>query len=313
MNKTLLFLLLSILAVSGCVAIGPTTKATGAYGVTITDFYSSSAEVEGKNKTVRISMEIENKGGNNISSALGCLLGSDLGGETKNMMWSNESNICQPLTKKLSAADTEKNLAGGAAKFSWTLKSPWLPHPMTRKDMFTGRIYYPYKSRTIANVWIYSEAELEAARQRKESVPTSLYTTKTVGPVDISLNTPQPITYYSAGDTLTLKITLSNIGGGVVFDPAGFSWSALSSPSLTDKTNKIAINYNHPSDLEPVACDNSAELKKGDTVTVSCDFKMNKAITTKQGYPITVSADYGYYVDSSLSITVKGKRGEASE
>ncbi len=316
MNKNLkfTFFAFAVIAVSACVSLQPTaTSARSGLGLTITDFSSSVAEIEGKNRNVRVFLEVENQGGYNTSAILPCLLGSNLGGAVSDQLWYNETKLCQPSSRSLLAADAAKGLSGGTLRSSWTLKSPWLPHPLSRIDTFTGRVYYLYKTKASATVWVYNEAEKTAAQQRGEAIPSALSVAETAGPVRLGLNSPQPVSYFAPGDTITLKITLSNVGGGTVFDSSGFAWDVTTPPSLVDKLNVVRLNYDSPSTLtRDSSCDTSVELKKGDTITISCDFRINNPVTTKQSFPITVSADYGYYIDKTLSVTAIGKRGESA-
>lgn len=311
MKQYLLFItLISVILVSGC--IQTTTTALG-NGLVITDVYSSIEDVEGKDRSVRLSLEIENQGGASTDKVLACLMGSNFPGSTSEQMWGNESSICQKATRKLSAADMINNMPGGAARFSWTLKSPWISYPQERTDEFTTRVFYEYKTQTSADVWVYSESEIRSAKQKGESIPETLEIRKTIGPVDISLNTIQPVRADDA--YFTLRITVSNIGGSTVFNQTGFDWDESNIPSLTEeKLNQVALSFSYPSGLTPEACDDIVELKKGDTRTISCDFTINNpgSITTKTSYPIIVTATYGYFIDNTIFINVKGKKGQSS-
>lgn len=299
---------IGVILVSGCVQTTP--SALAGTGLAITDFSSSAEEIEGKDRNVRVALEVENQGGSPTANILACLVGSNFPGETSEQMWKNESVICQKATRTLQAADFVNNIAGGAARFSWTLKSPWIPYPMTRQDEFTGRVFYEYATKASAIVWVYSEDEIKSAKQRGESVPTTLVVIKTAAPVDISLNTIQPV--KSEDGYFTLKITVSNVGGGTVFNHTNFAWNSATTPSLTDILNQVKLTYSYPSDLKPEACDSEIELKKGDTKTISCDFTLKKSVTAKQSYPVTVSASYGYYIDKTVSIKVVGKKGQSA-
>lgn len=317
LNKlSITLLILSLVSVSACIQLPGGVVATAAQnGIAITDFSSSTDEVTGQNRPVRISMEIENKGGYNTSRILNCIIG--LTGATSEGFWNLTSTSpttnpvaqCLNTTRALAAADPTKGTTGGTTRFSWSLNSPWIFYTGSRTDSFLGRTLYEYQTKASTIVWVYSEAELLAAKQRKESVPSTLTVQQTVGPIAITLNAPQPV--KSEDQFFTMKITLSNVGGGTVFDRTDFPWTSTTPPSISvDKLNLISLYISSPSELEQTSCETSVELKKGDTKTVSCDFNLKTSITTRKAYTIRVEATYGYYIDQSLYVKVSGRRDQ---
>ncbi len=319
-NVFLLLLVIGVVAVSGCISGGSTTS-TGGNGIVINEFASSVSEVSDCDKSVRINFDIENNGGKSIpvNELLACISGKNFPGKTSEQMWAVDSGkICQSSNKKLDAPDTAKNIPGGAANFKWTVSSPHVPFPLTRTDGFEGRVFYKYASRTLATVFVISEDELAVAKQKGESLP-SMQIEKTISPVDISLDVTQPVVGNS-GDTFTIKVTLSNVGGGTVFDQNAVSFADASSiPSIPeDKLNivtiKVDTSLNAGTDVEGGFCKadlKNVELRKGSTVTIPCDIKINKQITKLQSFPILLTASYGYFIDSSeVPIMVSGKKSK---
>lgn len=326
-NIFLLFLVVMVVAVSGCISGGSKTN-VGGNGVAITDFSSSVSDVSDCDKSVRINLDVENQGGNSISSnnLLACLSGKNFPGKTSEQMWAIDSSqtgkICQSLTKKLDAPDNINSMPGGAASFKWTVNSPFVPFPLTREDGFSGRVFYKYNSRTSATVFVISESELAVAKQTGKLPPSSPQIDKTASPVDITIDVNQPIVAQN-GDTFTLKVTLSNVGGGTVFDQSAVSFGSDASnvPSIPeDKLNLITIKVDTSliaggsSDAGMCAADlSNVELRKGSTVTIPCDIKINAPISKLQSFPILLTATYGYFVDSSeVPISLSGKKNKDS-
>ncbi len=305
-----LFLFLLVF-LSGCVQFGEEKRGISQSGIVVTDFSSSREEIEGMNRLLRIYMEVENNGGYSTDKVLMCLLGSF--GNPSEGMWKLENEQCKAAKRKLDAADPANAIPGGTARAAWTLKSPWVPYPQERKDIFTGRVYYFYKTKTTAKVIVYSETEVEARKQRGESVSSVGMQTSTQAPLAISLSTPELI--RAEDGYFTLRITLSNVGNGVVFDSSNFDWDSKTPPKISiDNLNIVKLKISYPeSDLTLEACENKVELKKGEKRTISCDFtiKNPEAITTMKEYPITVESEYGYYIDKGISITVRGRKGES--
>jgi len=308
--QILALFIIPFLFLSGCIQTQQQPVIKGS-GIVITDFSSSRDYIEGKDRVVRIYMEIENQGGYATDKVLLCLIGSF--GETSESMWKLEGDECQKIDRKLEAYDPVSELPGGTARKAWTLKSPWIPYPQESSYTFTGRAYYLYRSMTSTKIKVYSESEIEAARQRGETLSSVEDPVKTISPVDITISAP---TLLRAEDGyFTIRLQVSNVGGGVVFDHTKIDWNSKMPPSLSiDDLNYIKLKISYPTnDLEMEACENEIELKKGETRTISCDFtiKNPEAITTWKSYPITVEAEYGYYVDKELLITVKGRKGES--
>ncbi len=323
-NVFLLLLVIGVVAVSGCIS-GGTTSSTMGNGILINEFASSVSEASDCDKSVRVNLDIENNGGKSISinELLACLSGKNFPGITKEQMWAIDSTqsgkVCQSLAKKLDAPDTVKNIPGGAASFKWTVSSPYVPFPLTRTDGFEGRVFYKYASRTSATIFVISESELAVAKQTGKALPSVPEIEKTSSPVDISVDVSQPV-IGDSGDTFTLKVTLSNVGGGTVFDPSAISFSDASSvPSIMeDKLNMITIkvdtSLNAGGDSEGGFCNadlKNVELRRGSTVTIPCDIKINRQITKLQSFPILLTASYGYFIDSNeVPITVSGKKSK---
>ena len=303
--------LLLLVPFSGCIQPTSEQPTVTQAGIVITDFSASRDVVEGKNKPVRIYMEIENQGGYPVEEgkAIMCLIGSF--GEVSTGMWQLESDQCQKTTRRLEAYDPVNNIPGGTTRATWSLKSPFIYYPDQRTDGFTGRVYYNYKTRTTAKIVVYSEAEIEAAKQRGETLSSIQEQIKSMSPVQIQVSVPNIIRVED--EIFSLEITVSNIGGGVVFNSTKIDWDAeiTTPPELTiDDLNYIKLSLTVPSGLEKEFCEDIIELKKGETRTITCDFRITETITTKKSYPIIIEAEYGYYVDKELSITVRGKRGE---
>ncbi len=325
-NIFLLLLVIGVVAVSGCIFGGGGGVSTGGNGVVISDFLLSASDVSDCDKSVRASLELENNGGNSIPQGdlMACINGENFPGKTSEQMWAIDSaqtdKVCQASAKKLDAPDTVKNIPGGAASFRWTLFSPFTPFPLTRSDDFEGRVFYKYGSRTLAKVFIISESELAAVKQRREALPSAPEIDKTSSPVDISVDVSQPI-IGANGDTFTLKVTLSNVGGGTVFDKNAITFGNRQQvPSIPeDKLNLITVDVDTPLNdggtSEAGFCENelkNVELRRGSTVTIPCDIKINSQITKLQSFPILLTASFGYFVDSNNApVAISGKKGKA--
>ncbi len=312
--------IMAVLAVSGCtMPWGTTTVAPAGYGLVISDFYSSRDTVDGMGKSVSLNLEIENKGSSAIleQAYVACLMGSNFPGTTSDMMWARDYGTdqydCNRKTGSIAAADPVRNMPGGTERISWKIKSPYLDYPLTRTDTFTARVFYKYTTKAATTIWVYNEDELTAAKQRGETIPSSLTIEKTVGPVDISLETIQPYVVTSTvGESYPIKVTVSNTGGGTLHAPVTLSTGNNAMPSISEnELNLISVTITLPSGLSSdcIAALSGLELRKGASVTMPCDIIV-PATSAKKSYPITFSATYGYYIESSVSIEARSKKGE---
>ncbi len=306
MRKLIPILFLTFLVVvSGCVNTGGEEKVV-LKGVEITDFSPSTDIALGGGKTVILRMEVENKGSYPAKNVMACIFGSLEGKEsvTKQGMWYLKSDQCQKLGKDLSPFDPETG-QGGGGRFRWELISPYISYPDVRKDEFKGRIYYEYQSTATVTVPIYSEEEYLAKRQRGEDVKKDLKIVKSVGPVDIDVFVPQPV--IAEDKYFSMKITITNAGNGVVFDPK----DSLSgkTPNIQNKIGNIRLKYTVPDGLK-INCEDYVELYTTNSRSITCDVEIKdpKSVIGVKEFPITIKAEYGYYAEKTTTISVEKTR-----
>ncbi len=300
-------ILCTLLFFSGCIRTSPETPTVTRDGIVITSFYPSLDEVSA-GKNLRLTMEIENRGSNATPNVIACVIGPYERSEeaVTQGMWYLKSESCYGATKTLSPFDPESQ-SGGSARFIWELQAPNLQYPQERTDRFKGRVYYEYSSETTVKVPVYTMSEYLAVKQKGEDFE-SVEVTKTLAPVDISVSVKEPI--IAEDGYFIIKITVTNKGGGVVFDSEGsFGNATASPPDLEDKIGVIRMQYTVPSGLT-IDCDNTIEIFKGNSRTVSCEVEIQNPenIKTMKIFPITIKAKYGYYVERETSVKVLGTR-----
>jgi len=257
--KSNVILLLLVIFVSECVT---TTQTPSGNGMTIVDFDASNNNIEGKGKSTTISIVAENQGNALIEHSKVCLMGSNFYGLSEEGMWSRtdpeNQKICQ-IKENLKAYDTINNLPGGVITKKWRLTSPCLPSLIKRTDEFTGRVFYDYKTKMQTTVWVYSENEITAAKQRNEHIPSELVVEKTIGPIDMNIETVQPVRLEDG--SFTVKMTFSNVGGGTVFTK-DIDWSASDTiPSIDEsRLNIFTADIKMPSGIDASECQRSGHF-----------------------------------------------------
>jgi hypothetical protein len=323
MKTTILISLLAIVLVAGCTIpdlsnLGGTTNiGTSGKGLEITTFTAEPTPVY-SNARVRVTMEVENDGGTtvNASKALVYLTGSNVNlSSTDDRYWrSSDYSVdpeYKPFTRNMRAVDVVKGTSADTARFTWSLTTPVLPAGQTRTDTFYGRTYCDYTTGINGNVWVYTEGEADAAKASGRSMNTASFTS-TSGPVGLSVKvSPDPVIYYTdtvGGETFSLYITVSNLASGTIY-LTGKDYS--STPFIIPDTdyNQVMVSVDPASGLtltNSADCQGKQELPAGKSTTLVCDFTVSSPATF-QSYPITITADYGYFTERSATVVIQGK------
>ncbi len=306
MRKYLIIIpLIFLIVLSGCVNKGGEETQIG-QGVVISEFMPSTDVALGGGKTVILRMEVENKGSYPAKNVMACIFGpldkSD--SAVHQGMWQLKGDQCEKLSKELPPFDEDTG-QGGMGRFRWEIVSPYISYPEMRTDTFKGRVYYEYQSTATVTIPVYSESEYMAARQKGEKLKEGVKIIKSVGPVDLDIYVPEPV--IAEDRYFSIKITVRNTGGGIVFDPEkAFSGSK---PNIEDKIGIIRLSYTVPSDLD-IKCDNQVEMFTGTERSITCDvnIKNPEDIIGVREFPITIKARYGYYIEKSADVSVEKTR-----
>jgi len=324
--KKILISLLAIVLVAGCTIPGfdlggTTTIGTSGKGLEITTFTADPTPVY-SNARVRITMEVENQGGTTVNrtKALSYLTGSNVNlGSSDDSYWrSSTDDEYKPFTRDMRAADVVKGTSADTTRFTWSLTAPVIPAGQTRTDTFYGRTYCDYTTAVNGNIWVYTEGEADAAKASGRSLNRASFTS-TAGPVGLSVKvSPDPVIYYSdttGGEVFSIYITVSNLASGTIYRAdKTYPQDGTTAFSIADtEYNNLTVNVDYDDtvlDLQNSAdCIGSQDLPAGKSTTLVCDFSIPTAQkpTTFQSYPITISANYGYFTERSATVTVQGR------
>jgi hypothetical protein len=333
LKKSLLLILpIAVVLVAGCIDLGGNggTTTTEGNGLEIISFTSDLAEVQ-EGKSVRLTLDLENKGGYELpaNKAFVFLTGSNIQEQGPDVsVWNITSgNDIQLVPKIMKPADPARDIPATLSTVRWTVTAPSdLARGQVKTDEFIARTYYDYKTTASGTVWAYSETESMAARDRGEQLTKSSLTSSN-GPLQISMTVaPDPVvvpagTTSGSPEVFTLYITLTNVGGGTVFNNTGKDVDYTDTTIDFEDLQINESNLNVPNiritstTIDGMIPDKTCYLSKenveligGDTVTLACDVSVTSANAgVKKGFPITITAEYGYYRDSTLSINAVGK------
>jgi hypothetical protein len=322
MKKGVLLAILSVVLVAGCVQgqlpswIQQTTTVVGGAGLVITEFAADPTEIY-TDASGRIMVTISNKGGAVVDSgdAVFYLTGSGIKDDLANTLyWSGRgttSSVFAGLTKTLNPEDPVRGTPAGEQTITYSLTSPTgIAKGTTRNDIFIGRLYYDYSTTVSGNVWVYSEAESDAARASDRSL-NSATLSSTAGPVALYVKAiPDPVVLASGEDTFTLQIKISNVGGGTLYEAGAIDYSD-SAPDLSldaeTELNTVEIDIEGSGLTGFADCEGVQELVAGKDITLSCDVTVTSPPTTMQSYQLSVTATYGYFTERTATVSVSGR------
>jgi len=304
-------LLLAVVFLSGCIGQPPTTGV--GKGLSIKGFASDFPEVR-SGETITLSALVENVGDADAYNVKAQLFGLNIGSEwsIQDQDKSSTRMIGQQLSgSALRRADSALGLPGESYEFTWTVKAP---ADLRVDNTYTAslRTYYKYKTSSTSILHLVSYDYLKSlptdqfnTEKAKAGVTQS---TSSAAPVSVKLSAGiRPLVVYSNGDSFSVQIDLTNVDSGNAFDTAA-SYPQLGSADLHKVYIAIAADGDLGftcSGLQGYSGATWVSLTKGQSKTVFCTIKGDKAkLENSRDYTVTVTLDYGYYIDASTAVKV---------
>lgn len=314
MKTKLLFSVLSIVLVAGCVGLdvgsvtGGTSTGMSGRGLEMVSFSAEPSSVF-SGSSVRLIMEVENLGGSDVDSgdSLVYITGSNFDD------WNDGASAVYEGLKDMRAEDVVRGVPASTDRVTETVTAPSLDAGQTRNDVFIGRVYHDYKTSANGNIWVYSETESEAAREAGRSLYSPSFT-YTKGPVGVAVSvTPTPIIMYDEGEnSFTAFITISNLASGTIYAPNTLDYNSNNVQLTMDEINRVDVDVIPDSGLSIVGdledCEGeNLELVAGRDLTLVCDLEVDGTVTTFESFSFNVDVTYGYYTEKTASVTVQGR------
>jgi hypothetical protein len=317
MNKSVLLTTVAVLLVAGCTVPQEwpwqqiTTTAVGGAGMVISDFSVDPTSVY-SNSNARVMMTVSDKGGAAVSDSNSViyLTGSALSlSDTSGVYWRNSAEaIYKHFGKTMNPEDPVRGTPADEKTITWSLTSPNVSKGQTRSDIFIGRVYYDYQTSVTGTVWVYSQSESDASRAAGRTLNKAALSA-TSGPVALTVRTsPDPVVLSTGENSFTMTMKVSNVGGGALYRTGAVTYTSGSEDITltTDELNKVNIAVSAPG-MTVSGCTGEQELVAGKDITLSCDVIITSPPTTFQGYPITITATYGYNTERTATVTVSGR------
>ncbi|MEM7816838.1 MAG: hypothetical protein QXZ20_02905 [Candidatus Aenigmatarchaeota archaeon] len=319
MNKSILLATIAVLLVAGCTQQGQlqwpfqqvTTTTIGGTGLVISDFSADPTNVY-SNSNARIMMTVANKGGAPVpdDKSVVFLTGSALKlDDTTGTYWHNSAeSVFKHFGKTMNPEDPVRGTPADEKTITWSLTAPNITKGTTRSDIFIGRVYYDYQTTVTGTIWVYSQSESDVARAAGRTLNKATFSS-TSGPVAlIAKVSPDPVVLATGENSFTMTIKVSNVGGGALYKAGAVTYTPGSEDVTltTDELNRVNVAINAPG-MTVSGCTGEQELVGGKDITLSCDVTIASPPTTFQGYPITITATYGYNTERTASVTVSGR------
>jgi hypothetical protein len=314
-NKIGLILLALIVIVSGCADnsdSGVTVSQT--QGVAIEGFSASPSEIfEGQLTTLEL--QLRNKGGAEAENVVARLFNRGFEGEgTWNIQ--GEGNSVEELKNiyfgSLSAPDPQSDAPSISVPRTWNLEAPDLEVSQQTPYDFYTRVFYQYSTTANTDIQVMSNDrynELGTSRSQPDLDNTG-------GPIQIDVRTRTPIVFTSTGqDTqpVPIRVVVTNKGSGTPFLQSAYSGESYDVGDEESEKVKVEVqaagnSVSFDSNEQNVRMVNGEGVK---SFTMDVDRISDQDI--QKTVPITVTADYGYYQDTSTSVTVNGRTDQSGD
>lgn len=278
MKKDFLALSLICLVVmlSGCINEETSTTMAGTSGVMIESF-GLDLEHPFPGQTVNLEARVRN---------IGDAQATNIQGELYLLGWvSSSSSTCGNLDQP----NEEIGREGQECTLSWTVTTPTNIEQTQTYDV-GAHIYYGYKTKTVTEIYAFSEAEFAKRMESGETI-TTLSTVKNTqnsdAPIHVNVRVQNVLKTGSSNVPITLEFT--NVGGGNVRYDSSSHYFVIDSATVRINSQTVG------------SCSN-IHLKGGRTGT--CSVNINVPSGDELKLPIEVDTFYTYETSAETKIVV---------
>ncbi|MBN2043229.1 MAG: hypothetical protein JW754_05505 [Candidatus Aenigmarchaeota archaeon] len=316
----------SIILVSGCTYLGSynyNSNTPEGAGVIIESFQPDFAEVY-SGEPVKFTMKVRNSGTFSAENGFAEMLGLDQTWKAVNQelvlndeLLPNEAECRYPMHAiSLLPPDQSAGIQGSDKICTWTYIAPSMRSGLFSHYSPRVRFFYDYKSYAIKTVTIVPSDELKVLQTQGKTLPSET-TEKSNSPVSIDITTATPVRSFGYDMIFPIIIKIKNMGDGTIcYDSQKCKTSLEGGPKWNTFQFKIIL----PDDMTLYgnSCEETMDLyvPRGAEQTITCQIQASQPARLTQK-TISVSADYGYFVDKVTDIRVSsvqmGDSGEGQE
>ncbi|MCK5300146.1 MAG: hypothetical protein KAJ54_03255 [Candidatus Aenigmarchaeota archaeon] len=193
---------------------------------------------------------------------------------------------------------------GEIVYYDWMFKAPKdVKSEDRRVNTMWTRVCYSYKTIARSKIKMVSSDEWYSRTQQEK-----IDVTVSKGPVDLKIESMQPIIVHSSEPGFTLlRVSIDNAGGGVFLNDSSVC-EDLGSEGIEDLLNQIGY-VKVSLDGNDAVCDFDSEiyLRRGESqvFTVNCD-NLDIGNGPIREIDVEIEFRYKYYIDSNADVAVKG-------
>ncbi|MCX6818391.1 MAG: hypothetical protein NT129_00125 [Candidatus Aenigmarchaeota archaeon] len=297
MKKVLLaFLLVAVIALSGCVGQRP-VNIDANNGLLISTFSVDPLKVE-EGEDVSFLMDIENVGGVTATDINVNFYGAE--------GW---DSVEEKTIAELEPPNPISNTPGDFKTVSVVLTAPPdLPQGVQVTYPITARATYDYKTTGSIIIPAYSKTLYKIKTDKGETIDTTPKVENTNSPIKVSLSRgPTPIIVdEEEGEETTYVLEFANVGSGWPVTEEGIGEMTgtikVEGADLVRCLEEDAVSNTVTFDVDTL------KMRSSGKVPVSCDVKVPSGWSTTQSGSIVfmIDIDFGYYVEKTANIMVWG-------
>lgn len=301
--------MLAILAVTviiaGCTDTS-TEDTSSTSGLEISNFTATPSSTF-SGQTASILLSVTNSGGMDVENSAVRLYSAPIGDGSGS--WTLTSGSEEEVIGQVRAADESSNIPAQTRQVRWTLEAPEIGSQPIDYN-FQARVYYGYETQANTQIELVHEDEF-LQEQSSVSRPT---TTNTDGPVQLEVSTRTPVRYFedSQNPDSDLCVTVRNEGNGTPFHPSAMDDTEEIDPS--GERDEVRLTVENTAGVSFTGEDGEMGEEKQVNVALTGSrgshcFDMtlpNKgSFSIRQSVPLSITADYGYYISDSLTTEVQ--------
>jgi len=309
--KLLVFILpiAAVVIISGCT--GPSGGATGP-GVVILNWEPDHTNVESFDD-VQLRLKVQNQGGEEADNVRALLTTLTFGGDEWGLKYGAPEELLKPY---LLPPNPRYGTLGEEVTFIWELIAPSLPEGITQIYTPGVRVFYEYVTTGVKPITLVNENELRHIMDIGGSLPTQP-SQHSAGPLSVSVITGKYIKVVEERrKTFPITIHIENTGGGI---PYWVGQGSMIYGIPEESEYRVLLAVQLPPGLGFVTCIEYAgtgsmqggivQLWKGRNADVTCELEILTTPAVTQEGSIKLYLTYGYAIDRSASVTVKGLYG----
>lgn len=296
------FLLMIIIAIaSGCSHGGSESgvEISQTSGVNVESFTASPTEIYGGQPST-LELRLKNNGGQEARDVEAKIYNIPLQDDRSWNIASGEQTL---EFNNLRPANPDTETPAREVSQVWTLEAPELETNRRLPYTVNTRVFYKYSTDAVTDIKVMTGQEFRDSNEETSRPNLD----NSGGPIQLEVRTRSPVVFYDDSESRTTNfcVIVSNEGAGTPFASSTDYSEATESENQRKISLSIQASGNQISFEED---EKTVEIigKEGQTC-----FTMNaegiSGSEIQKTVPVTLEADYGYYLDDSESISVRGR------